>query len=139
MIPGPPLNVREMDVTDTSVKLTWSPPSELGTPTVSYYHVVMVPPPPSDVILNTTNTTLIIRGVIPSTTYSVTVIAVAMGDTIDLLESGPSDPITFMTMRGGNYVISMCVYMIYLCSVCNNVRACHYILLLLDSTTSILF
>ena len=59
MIPGPPLNVREMDVTDTSVKLRWSPPSELGTPTVSYYHVVMVPPPPSDVILNTTNTILL--------------------------------------------------------------------------------
>ena len=115
MIPGPPLNVRKMDVTDTSVKLTWSPPSELGTPTVSYYHVVMVPPPPSDVILNTTNTTLIIRGIIPSTTYNVTVIAVAMGDTIGLLESEPSDPITFITMRGGNCDISMCIYMIYLC------------------------
>ena len=104
-----------MDVTDTSVKLTWSPPIELGIPTVSYYHVVMVPPPPSDVILNTTNTTLIIRGIIPSTTYNVTVIAVAMGNTIGLLKSEPSNPITFMTMRGGNSVISMCLYMIYLC------------------------
>ena len=110
-----------MDVTDTSVKLTWSPPIELGTPTVSYYHVVMVPPPPSDVILNTTNTTLIIRGIIPSTTYNVTVIAVAMGDTIGLLESEPSDPITFMTKRGGNCVISMCIYDISLLPVSSNV------------------
>ena len=38
-----------------------------------------------------------------------------MGDTIGLLESEPSDPITFMTIKGGNCVISMCVYMIYLC------------------------
>ena len=110
-----------MDVTDTSVKLTWSPPIELGTPTVSYYHVVMVPPPPFDVILNTTNTTLIIRGIIPSTTYNVTVIAVAMGDTIGLLKSEPSDLITFMTMRGGNCVISMCLYDISLLSVSSNV------------------
>ena len=115
MIPGPPLNVKEMDVTDTTVTLMWSPPSKLGTPTVSYYHVVMVPPPPSDVTLNTTNTTLIIWGIIPGTTYNVTVIAVAMGDTIGLLESEPSGLLTFMTMIGGNCVISMCVYMIYLC------------------------
>ena len=110
-----------MDVTDTSVKITWSPPIELGTPTVSYYHVVMVPPPPSDVILNTTNTILNIRGIIPSTTYNVTVIAVAMGDTIGLLKSEPSDLITFMTMRGGNFVISMCIYDISLLSVSSNV------------------
>ena len=94
-----------MDVTDTSVKLTWSPPIELGTPTVSYYHVVMVPPPLSDVILNTTNTTLIIRGIIPSTTYNVTVIVVAMGDIIGLLVSQPSDLLRFTTMRGGNCII----------------------------------
>ena len=75
----------------------------------------MVPPPPSDVILNTTNTTLFIRGIIPSTSYNVTVVAVAMGDTIGLLESLPSDLLTFKTMRGGNCVISICVYMIYLC------------------------
>ena len=110
-----------MDVTDTTVKLTWSPPSELGTPTVSYYHVVMVPPPPTDVILNTTNTTLIIRGIIPGTTYNVTVIAVAIGDTTGLLESQPSDPITFITMRGGNCVISMCIYDISLLSLSSNV------------------
>ena len=115
MISGPPLNVREMDVTDTTVKLTWSPPNELGTPTVSYYHVVMVPHSPFDVILNTTNTTLFIRGINPSTTYNVTVVAVAMEDTIGLLKSLPSDLLTFKTMRGGNCVISICVYMIYLC------------------------
>ena len=44
----------------------------------------MVPLPPSDVILNTTNTTIIISGIIPSTTYNVTVLAVAMGDTIGM-------------------------------------------------------
>ena len=67
--------------------------------------------------MNTTNTTLIIRGIIPSTTYNVTVVAVAMGDTIGLVESEPSDVLTFMTMRGGNCSISMCVYMIYLCYI----------------------
>ena len=101
MIPGPPLNVRDMNITDTTVTLTWSPPSELGIPSVSYYHVVMVPSPPSDVILNTTNTKLIIRGIIPGTTYNVTVVAVGMGDNVGLIESQPSDPIIVMTMRGG--------------------------------------
>ena len=33
---GPPLYVREMSVTNTTVKLMWSPSNELGTPTVSY-------------------------------------------------------------------------------------------------------
>ena len=88
---GPPLYVREMNVTNTTVKLTWSPHNELGTPTVSYYHEVMVPPPSSDDILNTTNTTLIIWGIIPGNMYNVTVVAVAIGDTINLLESQPSD------------------------------------------------
>ena len=121
MIPGPPLHVSEMDVTDTTVKLMWSSPSELGTPTISYYHVAMVPPPPTDVILNTTNTTLIIRGIIPSTTYNVTVIAVAIGDMIGLLEGQPSDPITFITMRGGSCIRSMCIYNISLLSLSSNV------------------
>ena len=101
MIPGPPFNVRDMNITDTTVTLTWSPPSELGIPSVSYYHVVMVPSPPSDVTLNTTNTKLIIRGIIPGTTYNVTVVAVGMGDNVGLIESQPSDPIIVMTMRGG--------------------------------------
>ena len=67
--------------------------------------------------MNTTNTTLFIRGIIPGTTYNVIVVAVAMGDTIGLVESEPSDVLTFMTMRGGNCSISMCVYMIYLCYI----------------------
>ena len=113
--------MKAIDVTDTSVKLTWSPPIELGIPTVSYYYVVMVPPPPSDVILNTTNTTLIIWGIIAGTTYNVTVIAVSMGDTIGLLNSEPSDLLTFITIRGGNCVISMCIYDISLLSVSSNV------------------
>ena len=83
-----------MDVTDTTVTLTWSPPTELGIPTVSYYHVVMVPSPPYDVIINTTNTTLIIRGITPGTTYNVTIVAIAIGDTIGLIEGQPSLPIT---------------------------------------------
>ena len=101
MIPGPPFNVRDMNITDTTVTLTWSPPSELGIPSVSYYHVVMVPSPPSDVTLNTTNTKLIIRGIVPGTTYNVTVVAVGMGNNVGLIESQPSDPINVMTMRGG--------------------------------------
>ena len=103
MIPGPPLNVRDMDITDTTVTLAWSPPSQLGVPTVSYYHVVMVPSPPSDVTLNTTNTKLIIRGIIPATIYNVTVVAVAMGDNVGLIVGQPSNPIIIMTMRGGWY------------------------------------
>ena len=82
-----------MRVTETTVKLTWSPPSELGTPTVNY-HVVMVLSPPSHVILNTTNTTLIIRCIILGTIYNVTVLAVIIVDIIGLLESQPSDLIT---------------------------------------------
>ena len=86
MIPGPSFNVREMGVTDSTVKLMWSPPSELGIPTISYYHVVMAPPLPSDVVLTTT-TTLIIRGIILSITYNFIVVPVAIGDTIGLLFS----------------------------------------------------
>ena len=115
MIPGSPFNVREMNVTDTTVRLTWSPPTELGNTTVSYFHVVLVPTPPSDVIVNTTNTTLIIRGIIPGTTYNVIVVAVAIGDTIGLIEGQPSLPISFMTMRGGNYLQFIIVSLIYLC------------------------
>ena len=109
MVPGSPLNVKKMDITDTTVTLTWSPPTELGTPTASYYHVVMVPSPPSDVIVNATNTTLIIRGILPSITYNVTVVAVAIGDTIGLIEGQPSLPISFTTLKGGNYVNSLIV------------------------------
>ena len=93
-----------MDVTNTTVTLTWSPPTELGIPTVSYYHVVMVPSPPSDVIINTTNTTLIIRGITSGTTYNVTIVAIAIGDTIGLIEGQPSLPISFTTLKGGNYI-----------------------------------
>ena len=57
--------------------------------------VVMVPPPSCDDILNITNTTLIILGIISGTMYNVTVVAVAIGDTIDLLESQLSDPSKF--------------------------------------------
>ena len=67
-----------MNVTDTTVKLLWSPPTELGNPTVSYYHIVMVPSPSSDVIVNTTKTSLIIMGIIPGTIYNITIIAVAI-------------------------------------------------------------
>ena len=41
VVPGPPVNVREKGVTNTTIKLIWLPPSELGTPTVSYYCIVM--------------------------------------------------------------------------------------------------
>ena len=109
-----------MDVTDTTVKLIWSS-NELGTQTVSYYHVVIVLPPTFDVILNITNTTLIIRGIIPFTMYNVIVVAIATRDNIDLFKSQPSDLITLMTMRGGNCVISMCIYNILLLSLSFNV------------------
>ena len=105
MIPGSPLNAKKVDDTDTTVTLAWSPPNELGTTTVSYYHVVMVPSPSSDVNVNTTNTLviLIIRGIIPGKTYNVTVVTVAIGDTIGLKGGQLSLSISFMTMRGGNY------------------------------------
>ena len=66
MCRGPPLNVREIDVTDKNVKLMWSPPNEwvpqlLVIIMLSWYHA----PPHTDVTLNTANTTIITRGIIP--------------------------------------------------------------------------
>ena len=89
-----------MDVTDTTVILSWSPPNELGTPPFSYYRVLMVPAPPTDVILNTTNTTLSVDGIIPGTTYNVTVIAVIVDNNFGILEGQQSLPISFVTMQG---------------------------------------
>lgn len=56
------------------------PPNELDTPTVSYHHVTIGPPPSSDITI----TTVIIWGIIPGTMYNVSVVALAIGDTIDL-------------------------------------------------------
>lgn len=98
--PGPPINVTAMDITDTTVILSWSPPNELGTPSLSYYHVLMLPAPPTDVILNTTNTTLSVYGIIPGTTYNVTVIAVIVSNNIGIVTGQPSLPISFVTMQG---------------------------------------
>ena len=66
----------------------------------------MVPPPLSDVILNTANTILIVWCII-LVLCKMFWIVLTIVDTSGLLDSQPSDPITFMTMRGGN-----CMYMI---------------------------
>ena len=100
--------------------------SELGTQTVSYYHVVIVSSSTFDVIFNTTNTTLIIRGIISFITYNVIVVTVATRDNIDLFKSQPSDLITSMIMRGGNCVISMCIYNILFLSLSFNVPDSQY-------------
>ena len=104
-----------MNVTDTTVILSWSPPNELGTPSFNYYRILMVPAPPTDVILNTTNTTLSIDGIIPGTTYNVTIVAVIVDNNFGILEGQQSLPISFVTMQGRklyillNYITCHCI------------------------------
>ena len=66
----------------------------------------MVPPLLSDVILNTGNTILIVW-CITLVLCKMFWIVLTIVDTSGLLDNQPSDPITFMTTRGGN-----CMYMI---------------------------
>ena len=98
---GPPQSLKERDVTDTTVNLTWSPPDNIGTPELSFYQLIFSPPPPSDVNLNTTSTNLLVYGIIPGTWYNVTVVGVSIGKNFDILKGKVSNQITFRTMTGG--------------------------------------
>ena len=93
------------DINDTSVRLDWSPPTDLGTPPLTYYRIIMSPAPPPDVTLNTTNTSLMVWGIIPGTRYNVTVVAVTTHDALNgSLVGSPSNTTTFMTMSGRKYI-----------------------------------
>ena len=98
--PGPPIGLRVNDVTDTSVRLEWSPPTNIGTPPLSFYRITIYPF--DDVSHSTTNTSILVSGIIPGTFYNATVVAVAMSNNTlnDLLEGHPNTA-TFMTLLGG--------------------------------------
>ena len=102
--PGPPIGLRVNDITDTSVRLEWFPPTNIGTPPLSFYWITIYPF--DDVSHSTTNTSILVSGIIPGTFYNATVVAVAMNNNTlnDLLE-GQLNTATFMTLLGGEYKI----------------------------------
>ena len=98
---GPPKNVLERDVTDTTVNLTWSSPNNLGIPELSFYQILVSPPPLSDVNLTTVINSLLVHSLIPGTQYNITVVGVSIGDNFGTLEGEKSNLISFRTATGG--------------------------------------
>ena len=110
------------DITDTSVRLDWSSPTNLGTPPLTYYRIIMNPTPPPDVTLNTTNTSLLVSGIIPGTYYSLTVLAVAVSDSLNgLLEGSLSNTTAFRTLLGSKAYSGVCDYTSFSLSCSSNV------------------
>ena len=98
---GPPRNLLERNVTDTTVNLTWSSPDNLGIPELSFYEILVSPPPPSDVNLTTAITSLLLHSLTPGTQYNITVVGVSTGENFDTLEGENSNLISFKTATGG--------------------------------------
>ncbi len=100
---GPPENFVLMNVTDTTVALSFSPPNSSGIPPFSGYHIVTTPLTQSDTYSDkyVTTVSVLIAGLLPNTNYNVTVAAVSYDDNTDVVEGEVSNAITFMTKLGG--------------------------------------
>ena len=98
---GPPEDLLERDITDTTVNLTWYPPSYLGIPELSFYQILVSPPPPSDANLFTAITSLLVHSLTPGTQYNITVVGVSTGENFDTLEGEKSNLISFKTATRG--------------------------------------
>ena len=100
--PGQPQMLMVTNIQTTSAYIQWTPPSEGNSP-VSHYliNILQTGPPGEVLIVNTTiltsfNTT----GLLPGTSYELTVVAVSQGGNV-MAKSQPSNSVTITTRFSG--------------------------------------
>ena len=94
-----------VNIQTTSAFIQWNPPSENNSP-ISYYLINVLPIRPGSagevLVVNTTTilTSYNVTGLLPGTTYELTVVAVSQGGNV-IAKSRPSNSITITTRFSG--------------------------------------
>ena len=109
--PSPPLTLNVDSSTATSLVLCWEAPLEFNSP-ISFYTVSAQNLNETDdsahVIRNTTNNSTFfnVTGLLPGTTYELTVVAVSQGGDI-IAKSQPSEPVVSTTGLTGQWCMNV--------------------------------